>query len=548
MYLQSSKRESVAFNVGFSPVSNSKKSLRRQQGFIQKQPQSSSQVSKLVSVFEKKDSSASVRGETPISSASALGETPVQSWRSWLKANNSAGRELGDSTGPWSHQVDRDNKMERKISKNLADSFSSFQTGSVGNVNKTGRDPEIVVDNSGGQPNEQTGFKTSSLRKQPLNREDSISRQAGSAKKRQRSASFKGLLCGVKKAKLDDTYEEANTGSYCEAPDVNDKENVAQSPFVRAQCIRQPVRRSLKGNFFIMNDSPGMTAPAKATSASHLPPKPTPVIKTVKSDSMVCSSILKKNDAVSNVSENIKQELEPPCKDLSNKFASPFRDLDSMFSVAASPAFVGSTPAKLPPSVGSTPAKLPPLEVPPTPDLTKQFNVLSIYNKESPVQGSPRLGKKPSKSMLPWKKKSSSSTSRFKGTPVKIKLTPSVPKEYKSCSNLGNKDPIHPATPVASAYKLVRYPIGMPGFSSTPAPSLQTPGLDLSVLEEKEKDIVTPSKHTPKKAVSKLISKFTPRRSKVRPQENVFDRRQVDFAEDPPADFTDQVDFNNEHF
>ena len=560
MYLQASKRESVAFNVGFSPLSN-KKSLRRQQGFIQKQPQSSSQVSKLVNVFESKDSSASVLGRTPVGSASGRGETPVQSWRTWLRGD-SAGRRLGDSVGRRSCQLDSDNKLERKINQNLADSFSTIQTGIDGNVNKTSRTVETETNISTFNLNEQNLLKTNSLRKPlkpPLVSEDSLCRQTSSVKKRQRSASFKGLLCGVKKAKLDDTYDEVDAGSYCEASSANNKENIAEEPFIRGDSYRKSVRRSLKSNFFLMNDSPGMTAPVKTISASHLPPKPTPVIKTVKSDSTVYRSILKKNEGVSNVGgniklelepprnervsnvvRNIKSELEPPSVDLNNKFASPFRDLDSMFSVAPSPAFVGSNPAKLPPP-----------EQPQTPDLAKQFNFMSIYNKGSPIRNSPRMDKKPSKTLLPWKKKSSSSTSRIKGTPVKIKLTPSIPKEFKSCSDLGGKEPIHPPTPVASTYKLLRYPIGMPGFSSTPAPNQQTStGSDSCILEEIGANVLTPSKPTPKKTVSKILSKLTPRRSKVRPQENVIDRPSVHFAADPPVEFADrcQVDFNDEHF
>lgn len=55
-FFQSSKRESVAFNVGFSPLSLGRSNrLTRQQAFIQKQPQSSSQVSSLISMFEKRN-------------------------------------------------------------------------------------------------------------------------------------------------------------------------------------------------------------------------------------------------------------------------------------------------------------------------------------------------------------------------------------------------------------------------------------------------------------------------------------------------------------
>lgn len=58
---QSSKRESVSFNVGFSPLSLGRSNrLTRQQAFIQKQPQSSSQVSSLISMFEKRSTPDSI--------------------------------------------------------------------------------------------------------------------------------------------------------------------------------------------------------------------------------------------------------------------------------------------------------------------------------------------------------------------------------------------------------------------------------------------------------------------------------------------------------
>ena len=495
--LQTSKRESVVFSVGFSPVSN-KKSLRRQQGFIQKQPQSSSQVSILVNKFENKDNSSSFGGETP-----------VQSWRAWVK---------GDSTGRRSCQLDSDSKFDGKINKNLANSFKAFQNGVSDSVNDTeGKTVENMADSCNMLVNDQTEGKTNSQGKPPLNIEDNFSKQTSSVKRRHRSASFKSFLCGVKRVKVDDTCEELETGSYSGVSGSNIKENTAEEPFVRGESLRRSVRRSLKENFFLMDDgkdSPVVTGPAKATSASQLPPKPTPVIKSVKSDSMV-TSILKQNLGVSNIGQNIKSELLPPIADLSNKFASPSRDLDVMFTVMPSPAFAGSTPAKVPP------------EQPSTPNLAKQFNVLSIYNNHSPFRDSPRMDKKPSKSLLPWKKKSSSSTSRFQGTPVKIKFTPSVSKEFKSCSDLGGKEPIHPPTPVGTTYKLTPYPIGRPSFSSTPAPSSssgqQAMGPDASISEEIGAVMLTPSRRTPKKSVSKLFSKLTPKRRRVRPLENFDD-------------------------
>ena len=497
--------------MGFSPLSNRKK-LRRQQGFIQKQPESSSQVSKLINMFE-------VKQESP----AAIGVTPVQSWRSWMVQ--------GDSANYSSNYLGSLSKPPGKTE--VLKETPNIQNG-VDNLCRNDQSESI----STLQSNSQSDLK--------INTNRTNSNVGGRIKRRYRSGSFRECTVNdsVKKVKLEtesDSLRPENvvdTGndfdscskyhdesdsvvSFGKSGNVEQGKSGMETPASQTFVRKSSVRKSLRDNFFLLNDSKeslmGTVLP-RTTSASGLPPKPLPGIKSIKSDSTVGTKTINTVPNKQSGSSAIKVELSPPRTVVGNGFSSPLPDLDTMFEATKRPAHRG---------IPGTPSIQPLQELANSPNLVSQFKVLSLNAmKDSPQKAykdSPKLEKKRSRTGLLWRKKNSSSTSRFRGTPIKTKLTPLIPKEIKSCSALGEQEfssPIGGNIRIRTPYKV----------HSTPVTSAQQAfELDTSLSKEFNKFKLTPMKSsfpsmgTPVKSIGKLMSKLkTPKRNpKVEPLEDL---------------------------
>ena len=499
--------------------------MRRQQGFIQKQPQSSSQVSKLINIFETKDS--------PV-----IGATPVQSWKSWSTLAGSVPRNL-------------DSSLSRDLTRHGSISNVKPENG-TGNVN--------AVDIASIEQAED-GLVTKS---NTLGNVSNIT-NGESGKRRYRSGSFKQIPSSenLKKRKLDDTSETAEISTFAhrsakpprrfgttESKSVNEHEsrNIEQeslnknlfsgnsnsvlqteteavNPASKRLTKKSSVRKSLKDNFLEMSGDKNRTPAVSLsrTTSEGVSLRPLPIIKTMKSDTAVGTKTVPAGNGLSG-SAFAHGDLTPS-RTVSETQLRSLPDLDSMFSVSKLSSCVQSTPSK-----EQNPL---PLQ---SPNLSKQmiglslcdtpFNPVTQEKSKSPnfahlgfsQIGSLQLEKKSSRATLSKKKRNCSSTSRFRGTPLKARLTPLITKETKSCSALGEQDiASSPAIRLGTPYKVHSTPVH---------PVLQAYQSDFTL----KKDIkLTPKKlsgqisGTPLKTVSKLLSKLkTKRQNIVGPQEELF--------------------------
>ena len=494
--------------------------MRRQQGFIQKQPQSSSQVSKLINIFETKDS--------PV-----IGATPVQSWKSWSTLAGSVPRNL-------------DNSLSRGLTRHGSVSNVKPENG-TGNVNavdiasiEQAEDGLVTLSNTVGNVSNITNGE--------------------SGKRRYRSDSFKQIPSSenLKKRKLDDTSETADISTFahrsakpprrfgtseCKSVNEHGSRNIDQespnknlfsgnsnsvlqtetenvNPASKRLAKKSSVRKSLKDNFLEMSGDKNRTPAVSLarTTSEGVSLRPLPVIKTMKSDTAVGTKTVPAGSAL------VHGDLTPS-RTVSETQLRSLPDLDSMFSVSKLSSCVQSTPSK-----EQNPL---PLQ---SPNLSKQmiglslcdtpFNPVTLEKSKSPnfahfgfsQIGSPQLEKKSSKATLSKKKRNCSSTSRFRGTPLKARLTPLITKETKSCSALGEQEiASSPAIRLGTPYKVHSTPVH---------PVLQAYESDFALKKDSK---LTPKKlsgqisGTPLKTVSKLLSKLkTKRQNIVGPQEELF--------------------------
>ena len=501
--------------------------MRRQQGFIQKQPQSSSQVSKLINIFETKDS--------PV-----IGATPVQSWKSWSTLAGSVPRNLDSSL---SRGLTRHGSISNVKPENGTGNVNAVDIASI----EQAEDGLVTLSNTLGNVSNVTNGE--------------------SGKRQYRSGSFKQIPCSenLKKRKLDDTSETAEISTFahrsakpprrfgtseCKSVNEHGSRSIAQeslnkslfsgnsntcsvlqtetedvNPASKRLTKKSSVRKSLKDNFLEMSGdkNPTPAVSLSRTTSEGVSLQPLPVIKTMKSDTAVGTKTVPAGNGLAG-SALAHGDLTPS-RTVSETQLRSLPDLDSMFSVSKLSSCVQSTPSKEQNQVQLQ-----------SPNLSKQmiglslcdtpFNPVTLEKSKSPnfvhlgfsQIGSPQLEKKSSKATLSKKKRNCSSTSRFRGTPLKARLTPLITKETKSCSALGEQEiASSPAIRLGTPYKVHSTPVH---------PVLQAYESDFALKKDNK---LTPKKlsgqisGTPLKTVSKLLSKLkTKRQNIVGPQEELF--------------------------
>ena len=348
-----------------------------------------------------------------------------------------------------------------------------------------------------------------------------------SGKRCYRSGSFRGVLSTdrVKKIKLDKTSETGDLYKPENNADIyNDNDRISltgSSDEINrnktgigkqdtSKLTKKPsARKSLRDNFLELsgskNDASHTLLSRTASATGSL--RPLPVIKSVQSDSAVGTSTFRSQCHDNTVH---RDQLQPRTM-ADSSLHSPLPALDAMFGVAKFPVHIQTTPALK--------QRQQLHDVLQSPNISKQLNSLSLYDSTS--KQSPQVEKKNSRATLSRKKRNCSSTSRFRGTPLKTKLTPLITKETKSCSALGEQEFSNsPSTGIriGTPYKIHSTPI----HSMQPAYELDT-GLKKEYKLTPKKTSVL-SSGTPIKTVSKLLSKLrTPKRQNiVGPQEDLF--------------------------